>query len=179
MGFGRGDAQLEVKFAGGPDPADGHVARAVADEGNDLAGDGAALFLIRENIGDDLAGMLGIGQRVDGGNVGVLGEILYIALREGANDCAVHHATEHAGGVLDGFATAELEVVRVEKHYAATKFADAGLEGHSGSCGGFGENHRPRLAGERLVLAVAALRLDDGGIFQNGLDGRRVHRFDT
>ena len=45
--------------------------------------------------------------------------------------------------------------------------------------GGFSENHRPRLAGERLVLAVAALRLDDGGIFQNGLAGRRVHRFDT
>ena len=54
VGFRRGDAQLEVKFAGGPDPADGHVARAVADESNDLTGDGAALFLIRENIGDDL-----------------------------------------------------------------------------------------------------------------------------
>ena len=68
-------------------------------------------------------------------------KFLYIALREGAN-CAVYHATEHAGGVLDGFATAELEVVRVEKHHAATEFADAGLEG-------------PRVRVEDLVKIIA------------------------
>ena len=29
------------------------------------------------------------------------------------------------------------------------------------------------------IPTINALRLDDGGIFQNGLNGRRVHRFDT
>ena len=56
-----------------------HVARAVADERDDFAGDRPALFLEGENVGEDLAGMLVIGQRVDGGQAGVLREFLDVA----------------------------------------------------------------------------------------------------
>ena len=179
MGLGGGDAELEVEFSSSPNPTYGDVARAVADVGDDFAGDGATQFLVGKNVGEDLAGMLGIGQRVDGRDSRPLGEILDVALRVGADDRAVYHSSEHAGGVLDGFASAELKVVGVEEHHVAAQFTDAYLEGDAGACGGFGENHRPRLARERLVLAVAALGFHHAGVFQNGLDGRGVHRFDT
>src|SRR5580698_6650821 len=38
-------------------------------------------------------------------------ELLHVALRERADDRAVNHATEHARGVLDRFAAAELNVI--------------------------------------------------------------------
>ena len=79
--------------------------------------------------------MLGIGESIDGGDAGVLREILDVALGKGPDYSAVHHAAEHAGGVLDGFTAAELEVVGVEKHHAAAELADAGLEGYAGACG--------------------------------------------
>ena len=179
VGLWRSNAQFKTKFSGCPNPANGHVAGTVANEGDDLAGDGASRFLEGENIRDDLAGMLGIGQGVDGRDAGVMREILHVALRVGADDCAVHHAAEHAGGVLNGFAAAELEVIGIEKHHAAAQFADASLERHACAGGGLGEDHCPRLAGERLVLAVATLRFDDRGVFQNGLDGGGVHRLDA
>ena len=44
----------------------GHVTGAIPNEGNDPSLDRPPLFLKRENVGEDLAGMLAIGQRVDG-----------------------------------------------------------------------------------------------------------------
>ena len=74
--------------------------------------DRPALFLERENVGQNLAGMLVIGQRVDRRDAGEFGELLDIALRERADDRAVDHPAQHARGVLDRLAAAELNVVR-------------------------------------------------------------------
>jgi hypothetical protein len=101
-------------------PGVGHVACAVADERDDLAADRTALFLERENIRKNLAGMLVVSEGVNGRNAGEAGEILHIRLRERANDRAVHHAAQYARGVLDVLAAAELNVVRVEKHHLAS-----------------------------------------------------------
>ena len=100
------DTQFKTKLVGGPDPACGHVAGAIADEGDNLAGNGAAHFLIGENVGDNLAGMLGISQRIDGWDVRPLGKLLHVILCVGADHRAVYHAPEHPGSVLDGFAAA-------------------------------------------------------------------------
>ena len=64
-------------------PRDRHVAGAVADERDHFAGNRAELFLERKNIGENLAGMLVIGERVDGRDFGVFGENL--RCRVGAN----------------------------------------------------------------------------------------------
>ena len=102
--------------------------------------------------------MLVVGERVDGRDAGVVRELDHVLLGEGADDRAMDHAAEHAGGVLDQFAAAELDVVFREEHREAAEFADADFERDAGAGGGLGENERPGLAGERLAVA-AALRL--------------------
>ena len=72
--------------------------------------------------------MLLIGQRVDGGKAGVLGELLDVLLREGADDRAVDHPPQHAGRVLDRFAAPELDFGGAEKHDLSAQFPDAHLE---------------------------------------------------
>ena len=72
----------------------------------------------------------------------------------------MHHSAQHARGVLDRFATAQLHVVCVEKHHRAAQFADADLERHPRARRGLGENHRPSLGVERLGFTDTALGLD-------------------
>ena len=177
--LGRGDAEFEAEFCGGPNPGAGDIARAVADEGNDFSGDRSALFLEGEDVGEDLAGMLVVGQGVDGRDAGELGEFLDIGLREGANDRAVDHAAEDARGVFDWFATAELNVVRAQKEGLTAEFADADFEGDACAGGRFREEQRPGLVREGLVLAVAAGRFEDFGIVQNRFDVLAGHGFET
>ncbi len=57
--------------------------------------------------------MLGVGQRVDRWQAAESRKRFDITLREGADDRAVQHSAQHPGGVLNGFAAPELEVVRV------------------------------------------------------------------
>ena len=85
------------------------------------------------------------------GMLRVVGEFLDVALGEGAEDGAVDHAAQDAGGVLDGFAAAELDFAGGQEHDLAAQLADADLEGDAGAGGGLGEEHGPGLAGQGLV----------------------------
>ena len=67
-----------------------------------------------ENVRKNLARMLVVGQRVDGRDAGKLRELLHVALRERADDRAVDHPAQHARGVLDRLAAAQLNLVRVK-----------------------------------------------------------------
>ena len=97
VGSGRGDAQLESQLGRRPDPRRGHVARAVSDKRDDLSQDGTALFLEREDIGEDLAGVLIVRERVDRRNAGMAGEVVDVLLGKGADDRAMDHAAEAPG----------------------------------------------------------------------------------
>ena len=104
--------------------------------------------------------MLVVGEGVDGGDAGEIGEFLDVALGEGADDGAVEHSAQDAGGVLDGFAAAKLDIAGGKEHDLAAELADADLEGDAGACGRFGEDMRPGLAGQRLRGVMAAFRLE-------------------
>ncbi len=174
-GAGNGKSKAEVFRR--PHPRDSHVGKAIADEGDFFTRPPTEEFLHSEQIGEDLAGVFFICERIDHGDAGELGKIDNILLIEGADDDAVNHATEHAGGVLDGFAAAELDVVFREKHREAAELADADLEGHAGAGGGLSENHRPSLARQSFLVGTA-LRLEARGIGEQVLDGRGVQVFD-
>ena len=105
----------KAKLGGGENPACWHVAGTVADEGDDLALDRSAPFLEGEDVGENLAGMLVIGERIHCGNVRELGELFDVVLSERPDDRAVDHPAEHAGGVLHGFAAAHLDFVGDEE----------------------------------------------------------------
>ena len=94
--------------------------------------------------------MLVIGQRIDGGDAAVLGELHHILLRKGADDGPMNHAAHHTGSVLDRLTTAELDVGAGEEHDLTTELTHADLEAHACACGGLREDQRPLLAGEHL-----------------------------
>ena len=87
--------------------------------------------------------MFSVGEGVDGGDGGEVGEFLDVGLSEGADDCAVDHAAEDAGGVAEGFAAAELGIAWAEVEDAAAEFLDTDFEADAGAGGGFGEDHGP------------------------------------
>lgn len=112
--------------------------------------------------------MFVVGECVDGGYAGEFCEIDHILLGEGADDGAVDHASEDAGGVFDRFSAAELDIVFREEHRESAKFADADFEGDAGAGGGFGENHGPRLSGKLFAIPAALAFQDFGGVDQVG-----------
>ena len=115
---GRGcrNAQFKTEFGRREGPRVGHIAGAITKKGDRFAPDRPALFLECENVRKDLARVLLVGQRVDGGNAGVAGELFDVALGVGTEDCPVHEAAQHTGGVFDRLAPAKLNLVRRKKN---------------------------------------------------------------
>ena len=91
---------------GGPHPRAGHVGKPIADECDLAVFPGAEFFADREKVGEDLAWVFVVGERVDRRDAGISCELHDIGLRVGADDRAVDHAAEYACGVLDEFAAA-------------------------------------------------------------------------
>src|SRR6202011_3178976 len=89
-------------------------------------------FLDRENVTQNLAGMLVIGQRIHRRHAGKLSEFLDVPLRIGANDRSVNHAGENAGRVFNEFPASELGVDRVDIDAASTELADADFKRNAG-----------------------------------------------
>ena len=50
-----------------------------------------------------------VGERVDGGDLGVVRKLFHVLLGEGAEDRAVAHAAHDARHVFDGFTAAKLD----------------------------------------------------------------------
>ena len=168
-----------IRFAYRSDlPIPAFDTRRGADERDDLAHDGTPLFLKGENIGQDLAGVLIVRERVDRRNAGMAGEVVDVLLGKGADDRAMDHAAEDTGGVLDRLAAAELDVAGIEEKRPAAKFMDADLEADAGAGGRLGEDQRPCLAGEGFG-SEAAVRLEGRRGVQHVLHVRRGHALQT
>src|SRR5690606_9144398 len=75
----------------------------------------------------------------------------------GADHDAVDVAGEDTGRVPDGLAAAELDVAGREEQGVAAELERPDLEGHAGARGALLEDHRERLAGERLAAILAEL----------------------
>ena len=91
----------------------------------------AEAFLQREEIGERLAGMKFVRERVDHGNVGVGGEIVERFLREDARHDALHPALEIFRDVANRLAFGQLRAGVIEKNGRAAEIGDARLEGHA------------------------------------------------
>jgi len=127
-GHRRGDGEFEVQNFRCPDPGAGHVGKTVADESEFLPFPATEFFFDCQQIGKNLARMLIVREGIDDGKIGVVGEIDDVLLGEGTDDHAMDHSAEHTGGVFDGLAAAELDVVGGEEHGKAAEFTDANLK---------------------------------------------------
>src|SRR4029077_2111180 len=112
-------------------------------------------FLESEEIGERLAGMKFIGERVDHGNVSIGGHFFENTLVIDTRDNALHPAIEIARNIGDGLAGAErggsLRVV--EEDHGAAHALDTDFEGDTGAERGFLENEGDEFAMQRRGIA--------------------------
>ena len=153
----RRQTQLEVQLRRREHPGARRVRRAVADERDDLALNAPAFFLERENVRQDLAGMLFVSQRIDRRQAGELGELLDVRLGESADDRAVDHAGQDPRRVLDELAAPELNIVRVQENRFASQLAHTDFERDACPGGRLGKNEAPGLAAQRKLRVLAAV----------------------
>ena len=151
----RRDPQLEVEALGGVHPGGQHVV-GVAGPGHGAAADRAAMLLEGHHVGHHLAGMRAPRQAVDHRHGGVLAPAPSALVIERADHDGVDVARQHARGVGDGLAAAELHLLAGQHDRLAAELAHADVERHARARRRLVEDHRQRLAGERLRRGAAA-----------------------
>ncbi len=96
-------------------------------------------------VGQDLARMEIIGERIDHRHSRAIGHLVQPRLRRGAPDDSRNHALKHARGVGNGLFAAELRVDRVNDERLPTEIGDSNGERHPGASGGLVEDDRSGL----------------------------------
>jgi hypothetical protein len=153
MHTGRGAAQ-QVRV--------GHVVRGVADVAERKSGELALAFPDGLQIGENLAWVEPVGERIDDGHAAYRRHRLDAFLGERAPHDGGHLAVEYPRGVLDRLAAPELARLRVDDQWVAPQLGDADAERHARSRRVLVEDHRDGTrAGERL--ADQAVRLHGVG----------------
>ena len=102
------------------------------------------------HIADHLGGMVVIGETIEDRHFGVFGEFGDGGMLEGAAEDRIAHAREDFGGVVHGFAHAEVNFTRLEVERVPAQFGHGDFEGNAGAGGGFFEDHRQRGAFEQF-----------------------------
>jgi hypothetical protein len=141
---------VEVEDLGRLQPGVADVVR-IADPGHGLALDRAAMLDEGEDVGEDLAGVVFVGQAVDHRHPRVAGEALDDLLLEGADHDDVAHARDHLRRVLHRLAAPELRVARIEVDRRTAELVHAGLEGQARARAGLLEDHHQRAVLQRPI----------------------------
>ena len=116
-----------------------------------------------EDVAEDLAGMVFVGQAVDHRHARDAGEALDDLLSERADHHDVDHARHHLRHVFDRLAAPELRVACVQVDRRAAELVHAGLERQARASAGLLEDHRQRAVFERPVAPIGLeLALDPG-----------------
>ncbi len=107
-----------------------------------------------QQVRQSLAGMLGIGHRVDDRHTGGVGQLLDVSVREETRSDRVHRPPEHAGNVGDGLPLADPHIGRGKVDGMPAQLAHGDLEADSGAQRRLVEQQRqaaPARHGELLV----------------------------
>jgi hypothetical protein len=118
---------------------------------------------VGEDVGQDLAGVVLVGQAVDDRHARVGRKLHQLGLLVGADHHDVDHARDHSGAVLDRLAAAQLAAIGGQVHHRAAHLVHARLKTHAGARRGLLEDHRQRAVGQRVVLLVVLEALFDDG----------------
>ena len=111
----------------------------------------------REHVGERLARVELVREPVDDRDVGVLGELVHVRLRERPDHDPVEVARKHDRGVLDRLPAAELQVAGGEVEPGAAELGDPDLEAHPRPRGRLLEDHPEAPALEEPVRHPLAL----------------------
>ncbi len=152
----RRDVEAEGEALGGMHPGRQHVV-GVAGPGDGAAVDRAAMLLEGHHVGHHLAGMREAGQAVDHrhGGVAAPARRTHVVVEDADHD-RIDIARQHARGVGDGLAAAELHLGAGQHDGLAAELAHGDVERDARARRGLVEDHRQRLAGERRSAAARA-----------------------
>ena len=140
--------QLEVEALGRVHPGRQHIV-GIAGPGHRAAADRPALFLEGHHVGQHLAGMRAPRQPVDHRHRGMAREFGHRLVVEDADHDRVDIARQHARGVGQRLAAAELHFLRGQQHRLAAELAHGDVERYARAGRRLVEDHRQRLAGQR------------------------------
>src|SRR5258706_15418656 len=99
------------------------------------------MLLQSEEVGERLARMFEVAERVDYRNRGMRGHLFHGGVVEGAQHDQVDPALEVVGDVAERFAGIEAAGGLVDKKSGTAKAVHAGFEGEAGAEGGLFEKH--------------------------------------
>ena len=173
--LGRADADVHAGRHPGEEPGVAHVAGAVADERDRQAGEGALVLLDGQQVGEQLAGVVVVGEGVDDRHPGVRRHLLDRVLAVGAPHDHRGLPAEHPRHVGDRLALADAGQGAVDQHRVPAELGDAGGERRLRAQrrlvvdGGDGER-----AGERLRVVRRPLQLDGEVEHRSLLGGAEV-----
>src|SRR6266702_1492473 len=108
-----------------------------------------------EEVGEELAGVGRVGERVHHRHGGARRHLLQLLVLEGADHERVEVTRQDAGGVLDRLPAPELRVLRREHDAMCAELVRAHLERDAGARGGLLEDEPERHPGERTRAALA------------------------
>ena len=174
----RRNPQLEPELRSRPDPGTRHITRPVAHKRDDLALHRSERLADGLEVGQDLAGMLRIGQRVDGRDPAQPRKILHVFLGKRPNHRPVQHAPHHPRRVGDRLPAPELDVVGGKKHHVPAQLPDPDLETDPGPRGRLAENEPPTLVPQGMLRMAAPIGLHLHRQIEDFVNLSRGHRLD-
>src|SRR6266850_755485 len=151
----RRDVQLEIEQRRGLQPGIADVV-GVADPGHRRAADWPAVVDVGVNVGQDLAGVVLVGEPVDHRHARVPREALEDVLLEGADHDYVAHARYDLRGVLHRLAAPELRIARAEEDRGAAELVHPGLERKARARRLLLEDHRQRAVFDQCAAALGS-----------------------
>ena len=122
------------------------------DVREDAPGDAAEVLVDRQQVGERLARVLEVRQRVHHGDRRRVRERLEPLLLERAEHDRIDVAREHAARVLDRLPAAELQVAGRQRDRVPAELRDPHLERHAGPGRGLLEDQRHRATRERVCV---------------------------
>src|SRR5215469_1879233 len=147
------DAQMNSGACANAQQRMAHVI-AVANIGELQTSQIAEAFLESEEIGQGLAGMKLVGERVDYGNGGVCGQLIQSFLGEDPRDDALHPALEIPSDIANRLTLAQPRGGVVQKDGRTAEIGDARLKRDTSAQGRFFENEDKDTAREGTPIAV-------------------------
>ena len=139
-----GKHQIKAELPGSMGKA-GKDVIAIATPDHLFTGDRAAMFFVGQDVGHDLTGVGAVGQPVDDRNAGIFRHFQQGLFLEGADHDQVHIARQHAGGIGDGFAVAQLHIGTRQHHRLPPHLPHAHIKADARPGRGFFKDQRDHV----------------------------------
>jgi hypothetical protein len=168
--FGARQREIHADLGGPFQPGMAHIV-AVPDERHAETADPAALLPEREQVAEDLHGVMGVRQPVDHRNLRIPGQPLDHLVTEGAGHDRVDPSLQIPRRILHRLPFAQADVRGCQVDGVAAELRHTRLEGHPGPERRLLENHGQRLSAEdRMQNPLPSLCLEVGRHLEEGRD---------